>query len=113
MSKRDLRKLKDILTSIEKIQKYVNRGKESFLKDELIQTFFVRHIQIIGEASRKLSEDLREQYTEIPWKDIIGMRHFVVHEYTDVDFETVWEVVTHDVPKLKDKVQKIISEIQE
>ena len=106
----DAVRLKDILNSIEKIEQQAQKGKDSFLKDELLQTWFVYHIQIIGEAARALSEELRNNHPEVPWKDIIGMRHFIVHQYTDIDLETVWEVVKKDIPNLKNKIQRILAD---
>ena len=106
----DTVRLKDILNSIEKIEQQVQKGKDAFLKDELLQTWFVYHIQIIGEAARALSEELRNNHSEVPWKDIIGMRHFIVHQYTDIDLETVWEVVKKDIPNLKNKIQRILAD---
>ena len=108
MKKDDIGRMEDILTCIEKIEKYTTEGKNEFLKNELIQNFFVHHIQIIGEAARALSDDFKNKNTNIPWKDIIGMRHFIVHQYLDVDLETVWEVVNRDLPKLKDKMKNLL-----
>jgi len=72
----------------------------------------VRHIQIIGEAARTLSEDLRKCAPEIPWSDIIGMRHIIVHHYFETDLEVVWKAVTSDIPRLKRMVLKLLTELE-
>ncbi len=108
MKRDDTGRLEDILFCIEKIEKYSIKGKNEFLKDELIQNFFVHHIQIIGEAANALSDEFKNKHTDVPWKDIIGMRHFIVHQYVDVDLETVWEVVNRDLPKLKKQIQNLL-----
>ena len=109
MKKDDIGRLEDILLCIEKIEKYAIKGKNEFLKNELIQNFFVHNIQIIGEAANALSDEFKNKHTEVPWKNIIGMRHFIVHQYVDVDLETVWEVVNRDLLKLKKKIKNLLS----
>jgi uncharacterized protein with HEPN domain len=81
-------RLRDILDAITNIERYAARGRQAFEKDELIQNWFVRHLQIIGEAAYALSRDVREQEPDIPWTDIIGMRHILVHDYFVIDIRT-------------------------
>lgn len=69
----DKARLTDILEAIERIENYSIRGEEVFRSNELIQTWMVRHNQVIGEAARSISEDLRNRSPEIPWSDIIGV----------------------------------------
>ncbi len=71
--------LLDILESIQHIEKYAVQGRESFQNNELVQLWFVRHLQIIGEAARKLPTEFKEKHPEVPWTKIIGMRHILVH----------------------------------
>lgn len=73
--------LLDIKEAIEQINKYTVRGQTSFENDELVQTWVLRHLQIIGEASRQLSEDFRKRHSDIPWSKMIGMRNILVHRY--------------------------------
>ena len=65
----------------------------------------VRHIQIIGEAARTLSDAFRQQHADWPWAQIIGMRNILVHNYFDIDTAIVWSVVVTDLPDLKSKVE--------
>lgn len=77
--------LLDIKEAIEQINKYTVRGQTSFENDELVQTWVLRHLQIIGEASRQLSEDFRKRHSDIPWSKMIGMRNILVHRYFGID----------------------------
>lgn len=100
--------LEDIIEAIEKIEKYASRGREAFLKDELIQTWIIHHIQVIGEASRNLSENFRNTHSHIPWRQIYTMRNILVHDYFGIDLEEVWAAVENDLPDLKQKIQSIL-----
>jgi uncharacterized protein with HEPN domain len=79
----------------------------------LLQSWFLRHLQIIGEASRGLPEDVRDLAPEIPWSNIIGMRNILVHGYFDIDTDIVWEAATRDVPALKPAVQRLLKTLDE
>jgi uncharacterized protein with HEPN domain len=103
-------RLRDIVEAIERIERYAVRGRSAFENDELIQIWMVSHIQIIGEASNALPDELKQAYPEIPWRQIIGMRHILVHQYFEVDLDVVWTTVTHDLPPLKRAVETILSE---
>jgi uncharacterized protein with HEPN domain len=74
-------RLQDILEAIQHIQRHTSAGGQSFEQDELIQSWCVRHLQIIGEAARSLPDEIRNSIPKIPWSDIIGMRHVLVHNY--------------------------------
>lgn len=104
----DRSRLLDVIEAIERIERYAARGREAFDRDELLQTWVVHHIQIVGEAVRKLSDALRSEHPEIPWAEIIGMRNIVVHDYFGVDTEEVWAAVERDLPDLKRKIQAIL-----
>ncbi len=101
-------RLLDILEAIERIEKYAVEGKPAFEADELIQTWVVHHITVIGEACRSLSDDFQAQYANIPWADIIGMRNILVHHYFGIDTDAVWSVVEHDIPELKFNIETIL-----
>ncbi len=101
-------RLRDILEAIAAIERYCDRDKQAFEGDELLQTWFLHHLQIIGEASRALPEDVRVLAPEIPWPKIIGMRNVLVHGYFDIDTEIVWEAATRDVPALKPAIERLL-----
>ena len=104
----DTQRLLDILEAIERIERHATKGRGAFAADELIQTWFTHHLQIIGEAARGLTSMFRENYPEAPWKQIIGMRNVLVHGYFGVDQDVVWEVIERDLPDLKDNIVRII-----
>ncbi len=106
--KRDYQRLLDIQEAIERIEKYAAQGRDAFNNDELIQTWVVYHLQIIGEAIGKLSDKLKGLYPEIPWKKIRGMRNILVHDYFGIDLDIVWSVIEFELPDLKDHICSMI-----
>lgn len=104
-------RLLDILEAITRIEKYVERGKAAFMRDELIQNWMVSQVAIIGEASRALPEDFQAKHTSVPWADIIAMRNILVHHYFGIDEEAVWLVVERDIPELKQNIQAILTDL--
>jgi uncharacterized protein with HEPN domain len=105
-------RLRDILEGIANIERYAIRGRQAFESDELIQNWFVRHLQIIGEAVRALPQEIRHREPDIPWSKIMGMRHILVHDYFAVDTEVVWEVIERDLPELKSKIEMILRRLE-
>ena len=94
----DRERILDIQEAIARIERHASRGRQAFEQDELIQTWVVHHLQIIGEACRSLQGALRDQHPEIPWAQIIGMRNILVHHYFGVDIPIVWSVIERDLP---------------
>ncbi len=107
----DRERLLDLLEAITLIEKYASRGRVAFEGDELIQTWIVHHLQIIGEACRTLSSEMRDLHPEVPWAKILGMRNLLVHHYFGIDREAVWSVVERDLPGLKSKVEAILQDL--
>jgi uncharacterized protein with HEPN domain len=97
-----------MLEAIERIERHAAKGRAEFEKDELIQTWVVHHLQIVGEAAAKLSRDFQEQHSSIPWPQVVAMRNVLVHDYFGVDLEEVWRVVERDLPELKSKLKELI-----
>jgi len=109
MRKDDLLYLKHILDAIFRIEEYTNNvNSETFPRNNLLQDGGIRQIEIIGEATKRLSKDIRKQYSKIPWKDIAGMRDKLIHGYFGVDVDAVWDTVQKDIPSLKNDVKNII-----
>ena len=107
----DRQRILDILEAIDRIEKYAHRGRSAFDSDELIQSWIVRHLQIIGEAARALSPATHDLDPTIPWSKIIGMRHILVHDYFGIDTQIVWTVVESDLSQLKKQMQAILKQI--
>ena len=101
-------RLADVLEAIDNIERYASRGRDAFERDELIQSWCVRHLQIIGEAARALPQAVKEKEPEIPWPKIVGMRHILVHDYFGIDTNAVWDAVQNDLPSLKRRVQELL-----
>lgn len=95
-----------ILDSIAFIEKSVAAKSFTDLKsDRGLQDIVVRELEIIGEASKRLSNEFRNQNREIPWKKIAGTRDRLIHDYFKIDFDIVWKAIKEDLPKLKSALQ--------
>jgi uncharacterized protein with HEPN domain len=86
------------------------KDQSAFNLDGNLQLALAHLIQTIGEAARRVSDEFRANHVEVPWPIIVGMRHKIVHDYVHVDFETVWETVTNDLPTLITQLEQIISD---
>lgn len=102
--------LRHILDAIERVESYLGAvEKDEFLSElGLVQDGVVRQLEIIGEAARALSEEFKKSHSEVPWKEIVGMRNKIIHEYFSVDWLEVWNTSQKDVPALKEKIQKLL-----
>lgn len=107
----DRERLADALEAVERIEKYTYLGEAEFKENELVQSWVVRHLQILGEAIRGLSTDLRARHSELPWSEMVGMRNILVHDYFDIDQDIVWSVVDHDLPGLKRSLGRILEDL--
>ena len=87
--------------------------KEVFLDNPILTRALVRSLEIIGEATKKLPDDFRQQYSQISWKQMAGMRDKLIHDYFGVDYNLVWEVVINQIPLLHQKIQDILNQLQE
>lgn len=100
--------IEHILLCIDKIQGYTkDLTDDDFNSNELIQDAVIRNIEIIGEATKKISMHLRSQYPGIPWKEMSGMRDKLIHDYFGIDVDVVWKTVKEDIPYLKSLIKNI------
>lgn len=105
--------LRDILEAIANVERYAVRGRDVFEADELIQNWFLRQLQIIGEAGRAMPQDIMDLSPQIPWTKIIGMRNILVHGYFEVDTEVVWDAVKNDLPTLKFHIEDLLRKLEQ
>lgn|SRR5690554_2447650 len=104
--------LNHILECISRIHSYVDGIDENtFLKDTLVQDAVIRNFEVIGEAVKKLDSDLRSRYSQIPWKNIAGMRDKLIHDYIGVDVGAVWGVVEDVLPSFEIQIKGIIVDL--
>ena len=81
---------------------------EAFSSDETLQRAFVRSLEIIGEAAKKVPNDFRKEHSEIDWRAMAGMRNRLIHDYFGVDYEIVWDVVQNRIPELRVQISSIL-----
>lgn len=84
------------------------RDRNDLENDEKLTLALVRLLEVLGEAAKGISQDARQRYPKIPWKEISGTRDRLIHGYFDVDLNIVWQIVTTDLPALIDELKKII-----
>lgn len=100
--------LRHIRDAIGRVVDYTQGGRDDFLRNPQIQDAVIRNLEIIGEAVKHLSDDLRQQHPDVPWKQIAGMRDEVIHEYFGVDMHIVWNVIERHIPALRKKVEGLL-----
>ena len=94
--------------SLQAVAKIQGKSREEFDEDENLRLAVTHLIQMVGEAARRVSLETTQKLPLIPWSDIIGMRHKVVHDYLDIDFDVVWAVATADLPDLISLLEPIV-----
>lgn len=106
--------LLDILTAAEKCLRFVNGlSFDEFNNSDLHQSAVVKQLEVIGEAANRVSDVFCSDHPEIPWRQMIGMRHRLIHNYTRIDVKTVWETVQNDLSPLIDQLKPLIPEDDE
>jgi len=98
--------LDHMLECIQRINEYVETKKQ-FYETRLVQDAVIRNLQVMLESSQRLPDDLKQQYPDIPWKEISGFRNILVHDYLGVDLDVVWSVVEMELPKLEHALAKL------
>lgn len=83
-------------------------SKKSFFKDETLKRAFVRSIEVIGEAVKKLPDDFRKNHGAVDWRAMAGTRDKLIHDYFGIDYEIVWDIITVEIPELRKQIKKIL-----
>lgn len=104
----DIIRLKDILVALTEIERYASSGRTAFDSNELIQSWIVHRLLIIGEAASQLSAAFRERNQQVPFRRVIGMRNVLIHGYHQIDLDIVWSVVETDLPTLRQSIETML-----
>ncbi len=107
--KEDKTYLEHILDAIAKVEQYTADGRDAFMADDKTQDAVVRNLEIIGEATKRLSEELRYKHSEIPWKQAAGLRDVLSHDYMSIDLTIVWNVIDSRLPALREAVRELLT----
>jgi len=108
MIKNDQVYLEHILEAIVKIEKFTSEiSRFDFDRNVMIQDAVIRNIEIIGEATKKISKSFTQTHQDIPWSEMAGMRDKLIHDYLDVDLDVVWKTIEVDLPLLKELISNI------
>ena len=104
----------DILNSIQEVEDFISgMDYEGFAADRKTVNAVVRSLEVMGEAAKRVPEPVRQQYPDIPWKRMTGMRDKLIHEYSGVDLEIVWGVVKTELPPVRPLVEQIFKDLQD
>lgn len=109
----DIARLKHILDAIIEIENYsLETDIQEFVKNSMMRYACIKQLEIIGEASNHISEEVKTKFSNVEWSQIIGMRNIFVHEYFGIDTNLVWEIIKDDLPGLKNKITEILEMLQ-
>lgn len=109
---RDRLYLRHILDCIEKIQEYTGQVRSVFEDSVLIQDAVLRNLHTLAESTQRLSDELKEEITSVPWTEVSGFRNIIVHDYLGVDLDQVWSVLENDLPVLREALEPKLKELE-
>ncbi|MBR4176126.1 MAG: DUF86 domain-containing protein [Bacteroidales bacterium] len=110
---RDSGRLEHILTAIENVESFLEgKSYEDLCRDKILFFAVVKNIEIIGEAANNITKELRAKHPEVCWKDVISMRHVLVHDYYNINSRTAWQTSRENLPQLKTLILAIYNELE-
>lgn len=108
-SERDPAYLLDMLIAARRIQTYIEGvDRATFEQDSMLQDAVLRRLEIMGEAARRVSQAFKDAHPDIPWRDLIGTRNILIHQYDRVNFDIIWDTVQNDLPALIDQLAPLV-----
>ncbi len=106
--------LEDMQQALERITRYLQRQTfDTFEQNELLVDGIVRNLELLGEAAKHVPQDIRSNHPSVPWTKIAGLRDILTHQYFAVDLQIIWDVVTNQVPTLRNAIRVMLEEEQD
>lgn len=104
--------VEDILEAVEKIDRYTaNMDYEDFIADDMAVDAVLRNFEVIGEAAKNVPVDVREDFDEVPWSEMAGMRDKLIHGYASIELEIIWKTVEEEIPLVRRRMETVRREI--
>jgi uncharacterized protein with HEPN domain len=110
--KSDTANLATILERIERARRFTREGRSVFLRDEMVQDAVIRELEVIGEATKRLSISTRRLDSSIPWTKIAGFKDVAIHQYDRLNLESVWRIVVDELPSIELQVRRILVSVR-
>jgi uncharacterized protein with HEPN domain len=111
MKRRYLMYLADVLEAINKIEGYTEGVDfDSFSSNQMMYDAVIRNLEVLGEAARNMPDEVKSRYSEIPWRQMIGLRNILIHHYFGIDQSIVWEVIKRDLKEAKPQILHAVQE---
>lgn len=102
-----------IIESIERIEEYTVDGEDAFCEDKKTQDAVLRNLHTLSESTQRLSDEVKQQCTDVDWRAISGFRNVIVHDYLGVSLVRVWEIIRDLIPALKIQIEQVLRKINE